>query len=192
MTSASPPIRTWVVLFRKLSVGLPLLALLLACNTNSRNENAGAEEDDPAARTVIYLTRHAEKGSGPDPDLLPEGTAHAEALAAKLRTERIRAVYSTDTKRTQQTAAPTAAAAGVSVTSYDAGDPTAFARQLRENHRGQSVLVVGHSNTIPDLVNALIGEREYGDLTEEEFGDLFVVRIPGGRVGKARVRKSTY
>ena len=191
MTTASRPPRPRYR-FRWIAVGLPLLALLLFACSSGASETASDADDDPAARTVIYLTRHAEKGSGTDPDLLPEGTAHAEALADKLRKERIRAVYSTNTKRTQQTAAPTAAAAGVSVTSYDAGNPAAFAEQLRKNHRGQSVLVVGHSNTIPDLVNALVGEQKYGDISEDEFGDLFVVRIPGGRVGKARVRKSSY
>lgn len=105
---------------------------------------------------TIYLVRHAEKDPGPDPGLTPDGRVRAKQLAERLAKVKLAHIYSTNYRRTRQTAAPVALAAGQPVIYYDPQDLDRFAGQLREL-KG-NVLVVGHSNTTPDLVAALGGE----------------------------------
>lgn len=154
-----------------------LLALPLGCGDSS----AGASSSDPAAAppTVFYLTRHAEKAAGDDPDLLPEGEERARRIARRLQSEDLAAVYATGYRRTQSTAAPTAQQQGLSVTTYDVRKKakTLTDRWLRE-HRGRAVLVVGHSNTIPDMLNALLGERRYSDFGEANYDRFYRVTVP--------------
>ena len=151
--------------------------LLLSCS-----ENAGTDDHSSADRdrtTVIYLSRHAEKAGGDDPELLPEGRARADRLATRIG-KNLDAVYATGYRRTQQTAAPAARAAGVRVRKYNAGKAASrMTERWRKRHRGDTILVVGHSNTVPDLLNALVGEQRYTDLAAGEFSRLFRVTIDG-------------
>ena len=118
-----------------------------------------------AALDTVYLVRHAEKSafwpSDRDLDafqpLSPAGAARAEALAARLKTAGIAAIYTSRTTRTLATGAPLAQAAGISLTADDAttkpGQMAAFLTRLREKHAtDKAVLIVGHSNTIPELL----------------------------------------
>ncbi len=153
-----------------------LILCLLACSSSN---DAGTDSAD-SSETVIYFSRHAEKADGDDPALLPAGTARAKRLADRLADQQIVAVYSTDFRRTQSTAQPMADRIGKSVKSYSA---STNARQqtlkwLRK-YRGKRILVVGHSNTIPDLLNALVGEARYGNIDEEEFSKLWRVSVAG-------------
>ena len=170
---------------------LPLLAFLVLACTGGTPETADPDgADDGPGTTVIYLSRHAEKAGGEDPGLLPAGEDRARRLAAKLPTDRIRAVYATGLRRTQATAAPTAQRAGVPVRDYSfsAAAGTLTEGWLRE-HRGQTILVVGHSNTVPDLLNALVGERRYSNIAEDNYGLLYKVSVNAR--GRARVREMT-
>lgn len=123
-----------------------------------------------AAPHIIYLTRHAEKtAEGKDPHLTAQGQARARAIAAMLGKAGIGSVYSSATKRTRQTAQPLAAQLGVDIETYDAGKPQAMIATVKA--APAPVLVVGHSNTVPDLVKALggspgapIGDDEYNRL----------------------------
>lgn len=118
-----------------------------------------------AALDTVYLVRHAEKSafwpSGRDLDafqpLSPAGAARAEALAARLKTAGIAAIYTSRTTRTLATGAPLAQATGVSLTADDAttkpDQMDAFLTHLREKHAAEkAVLIVGHSNTVPELL----------------------------------------
>ena len=166
---------------------LLLTALIFACD-----DNGGTTTDESARRgpTVIYLSRHAEKDSGNDPNLLASGQQRADRIAALLGGKNISAVYATGYKRTQQTAAPTARAAGVRVRNYSASKSASrLTERWVKRHRGETIYVVGHSNTVPGLVNALIGEQRYGEISHDEFGNLFKVTVEPG--GAARVEELT-
>lgn len=113
---------------------------------------AGAAE----ARRIL-LVRHAEAASGDsDPELTPAGRRRAEALADLLADEPLAAVLATDTRRARATAAPVAARHGLEIELYDHRRLADLAARLRG--REGAVLVVGHSNTTPELVHLLGGD----------------------------------
>ena len=130
------------------------LVMLGACNTTK-----SADKIQPAVEYIVV--RHAEKGADDarDPSLSAVGNARAQSLARLLADVPVDAVYATNYNRTQQTAWPTATARGVAVTTYDARLPVAtFVAQLRAAHTEGTVLVVGHSDTVPEIVFALSGQ----------------------------------
>jgi broad specificity phosphatase PhoE len=126
------------------------------------------------AQSIVFIVRHAEKAESKsnDPELSETGHTRAEALAKMLMDAGITGIYATDFKRTQQTAAPLATMLGLSVTSITGNDFAGLALKLR-NQKGNA-LVVGHSNTIPDLIKA-IGIAAPIKIAENEYDDLFVV-----------------
>lgn len=134
----------------------------------------------PEPDRTIYLVRHAEKLAGDDPSLTPEGAARAELLAETLGDAGIVRIYSTDYARTRGTAAPLAAAISVPVYLYDASDLPAFAAVL--NSQNGRILVVGHSNTTPALVEILEGDPSAEINEAAEYDRLYVIRITGDTV----------
>jgi 2,3-bisphosphoglycerate-dependent phosphoglycerate mutase len=128
------------------------------------------------AQSTIFIVRHAERAdASADSDLSEAGRARAEALAKMLKDKNITAIYVTEFKRTQQTASPLAKALGITVTTLPAKDNAVVIAKLRALNG--NALVVGHGNTIPDLVKALgisepisIGENDYDNLFEIELG----------------------
>jgi phosphohistidine phosphatase SixA len=128
---------------------------------------------------VVFLVRHAEKteDGSRDPDLTPAGRARASLLARMLADAGLTGVYSTDYRRTRETAGPAARAAGLDVRIYDPKEPGALAFRLRS--RPGRYLVVGHSNTVPGLVRALGGDPG-SDIAEAEYDRLYVVLIGSG------------
>ena len=130
--------------------------------------------------TTFVIVRHAEKATDDprDPSLSEAGHARAQALARLLADTPLNAAYATPYRRTQQTAAPAADAHGISVSTYDAAIPAAqFATQLRATHaKGGTVLVVGHSNTVPDIAAALSGQQTDA-MPELEFNRLYRIRV---------------
>lgn len=131
--------------------------------------------------TQIVIVRHAEKvveAGNNDPGLTEEGAARAERLAGMTARLGIDAVYATQFQRTQRTVAPTAAKAGVEVQIADAGDVRKLAELLREKHVGQTVVVAGHSNTVPGLLAAL-GIKGRIRIDDTDYGNLFVVTLCG-------------
>lgn len=129
-------------------------------------------------RTFV-LVRHAEKASDDpkDPTLTPAGSARAQRLADALAREPVVAVYATAYRRTQLTAAPTAASHRLTVRTYDASLPAdTFAAQLLHEHTSGTVLVVGHSNTIPALASMLC-HCEIAPMREDEFDRMIRVRV---------------
>ncbi|MBC7892991.1 MAG: histidine phosphatase family protein [Sphingobacteriaceae bacterium] len=131
----------------------------------------------PETSTTLFLVRHAEKADQTDTSPLTErGKARAEKLAEMLRDATVQAVYSTNYVRTRETGRPLAEKRGLTVQPYEAKDE-GFAKTIVEKHGGQRVLVVGHSNTIPKLVNALAGTN-LSNLNDDEYDALFVVTVP--------------
>lgn len=145
---------------------------------------AGPQAAEPAAVHEAYVVRHLEKAPGDDPPLTDEGSARASQLAELLADREIAAIFATDTRRAMETAAPLAARLGLSVRAYDPGDPESLVREARKAHG--PVLVVGHSNTVPDLV-ARFGGAEQPPMTEQEYGTIFVI-APGGAVTQLQLR----
>lgn len=128
---------------------------------------------------MIYLTRHAEKAAtGTDPALTPEGQVRAQNIAAALKKAGITKIYSTAYTRTRQTAAPLASHLQLTTQIYDPTQLATFARQLRG--LGGNALVVGHSDTTPELIRQLGGDPG-SNIAETEFDRLYQVAI--GRDG---------
>ncbi|GAA4723267.1 histidine phosphatase family protein [Sphingomonas lutea] len=125
------------------------------------------------AADVVYVMRHLQKATGDDPVLTPEGVANANGLAAQLANSRIRAVFATATRRAAQTGEPLARAQGLTVTTYDPRNVPALVAAV--NAISGNVLVVGHSNTVPDLVAAFGGTKP-APLTEADYGTIYVVK----------------
>jgi broad specificity phosphatase PhoE len=149
-----------------------------------------------ATTTTIVLVRHAEKelGSIADAPLTAFGEQRAERLAAMFgdreRFGRLRAIYVTSKRRSQQTAAPLARRLGIAPVVSDESVATLASRILAEQ-RGAEVLVIGHSNTVPDLVAALTGKQGVPPIDEaQEYGTMYVVSVPA--LGAASVLRMKY
>lgn len=153
---------------------LTVLALLPACATFG---DAGAE---PA----YFVMRHLDTPAGErDPDLLPEGRRAAEALARWFGNRPPAAIYVTDYRRSRQTAAPLAARFGLTPVVYDPADTPGLVARVRG--AGGRVLIVGHSNTVPEIVAQLGGARP-APLTHGDFGDVWRV-APDGATRRLRI-----
>jgi broad specificity phosphatase PhoE len=157
---------------------------------------ASAVPQATAPSTTIVIVRHAEAvpDAGRDPVLSEAGAARAKALAAALSGADVAAVYSTQYQRTRLTGEPVAAAAGTTVTVLPIeGDTAAYASALvarvLSTHAGRTVVIVGHSNTVPALVKAFSGVGE-GDIAHDTYDLMFVVTAEAP--GKARVVRARY
>ena len=132
--------------------------------------------------TYYYVVRHAEKENTTtmttDVPLTEAGKQRAEALKLALKGKRIERIYSTNYVRTKATAQPLAESSGIKIDIYDPRD-TGFVRRIKDMPLG-NILIVGHSNTVDDLVNQLMGQKTIeGDLPDSEYGDLFIIKKKG-------------
>ncbi len=134
-----------------------------------------------SAQGNIFLVRHAERadtagGAAPmmaaDPNLSDAGRQRAESLAAILKDAGITAIYTTEFKRTQETAAPLAKALGITLTTVPAKDTAGLVQKLKS--ATANVLVVGHSNTVPEIVKAL-GVTPPLKIEDAEYDNLLIV-----------------
>lgn len=144
--------------------------------------------------TTVIIVRHAEKAAQPaaDPPLTDEGKARAEALWETVKDAGVQAVITTQFARTLQTAAPTATHLGLTseVVTAGGGDHAArVAAAAKTGHAGQTVLIVGHSNTVPGIIAAL-GAKEPAPICDEAYDNFYVVTID--EAGKASVIHSRY
>ena len=147
------------------------------------------DQTTAAETTTIYLLRHAEKRAdqGDDPDLTRPGRTRARVLARILGSQEIDRIYSSEYRRTHFTVLPLAVKVGLPIYTVDAGDGESLVRRLLNDHLGETVVVCGHSNTIPALIKGL-GVREAVEIPEGRYGDLFVVRILAGKAELERRR----
>ena len=137
-----------------------------------------------ACTHTYYVVRHAEKAvpspgttmSSPnDPALSAAGQERAQALKELLKDKSIKGIYSTNFLRTKNTAEPLRAALSLTTQTYGPMPDTTFIKQLKLLKH--SVLIVGHSNTVDNIVNGLTGTASVaGDLPETEYDNLFVVK----------------
>ncbi len=127
--------------------------------------------------TRVYIVRHAEKGTVPagDPDLTEEGRARAQALAGSLRNKEIKAIYSTQTRRTQQTAEPLSLQTGVQVRSYANDTLLKFLYHVLDAE--QNTLIVGHSNTILRMVQELSLKPSLKEIPDNDYDNMFIILL---------------
>lgn len=141
--------------------------------------------------TTVLLVRHAEKSAQPpdNPTISPAGQARSQELARVLDGANIRAIYATQFARTQQTVEPMAKRLGLPVTQVDASDVAGLVNHILANHRGEAILVAGHSNTVPNIIEKL-NAGQIPAINDTEYDKLFVVTVY--RFGKAKVVQLRY
>jgi len=126
--------------------------------------------------TTIYFIRHAEKvDNSKDPDLSESGIIRTNHWNEVFSSIRFDAVYSTNFKRTLQTAAPIAKKNSTEIKIYD--PKTIDIEKMKKENLGQTILIVGHSNTTPDLVNKLINQTIFSAIEDTTFGNLYIVTV---------------
>jgi len=139
--------------------------------------------------TRYYIVRHAEKAivtkdsvgmMANNPPLSEPGKVRAFVLRDELKSEHIKSIYSTNTIRTISTAQPLSDLTGVPIVVYSPSKDSADAFTSRLKNTKGNVLVVGHSNTVDDIVNRLTGRPDIaGDLADAEYDNLFIVTKKG-------------
>jgi 2,3-bisphosphoglycerate-dependent phosphoglycerate mutase len=142
--------------------------------------------------TTVILVRHAEKKIEPnnnDPDLSPAGEARAQEIVRLFSDAGIAGIYATQYKRTQQTVKPLSDKLGVPITMVNSRSTAELLNQILSQHRGQTVFIAGHNNTVPEIIAAL-GGPTYPTIPESEFDNMYIVSVY--RTGKAKVMKMKY
>lgn len=150
-----------------------LLAVLLACWYCCRP-------------TEVLLVRHADR-QGQSDALSAAGLVRAQELARVLEKAGIRAIYTSEAARTQQTASPVAELLGLTPLVLDASDVAGLVNAIRTRHAGQKVLVVGHSNTLPQIIAALGGPSV--TINSDEYDTLYLLTLR--RCGSPRITLTT-
>ena len=154
----------------------------------------GCKEDQktselPPAVSTFYFIRHAEKDrTNPDdidPELNQDGLGRAMHWAEILGHVSLNAIYTTDFERTTMTAAPAAVKQDITVQYYD--PQTLDIEQFKADNLGNNVLVVGHSNSTPALVNKMIGEEKYEPMDDYDNGSLYIVQMIGNTTTDMRL-----
>jgi broad specificity phosphatase PhoE len=153
---------------------MKILAILLLCCALELFAQTGQP-------TQIYLVRHAEKSTldtnNNNPLLTKDGQERATALALHLKNIPVSVVYSTDYQRTKQTAQPIAEQQKITLNIYDPRQLKTFASSILTEYKGKNVLVVGHSNTVLETIEALGGTRPIPRITDQEYDYLFLVNV---------------
>ena len=147
------------------------------------------------ATTTIIFVRHAEKAAVPadDPGLSPAGERRVAELTRQLLdvdvVAGVDAVYATAYRRSQETAGPVADALDLPINTYDAADTETVLDTILKDHKGQIILVVGHSNTVPELIANLGASKKVPAIAENEFDNIYVISIPWfGKTKTIRLR----
>lgn len=154
-----------------------LLLLVISTLFISCKDTSKTNFDDTEHTSVFYLIRHAEKdrsdSTNKNPFLTTQGIERTKKWAVFFKNKKIDAVYSTNYKRTRQTALPIAKNNNLEIISYT---PKKFiTEEFIQNNKGKHIVIVGHSNTTPQLVNRLLGEKKYEDIPDGDNNDLFIV-----------------
>jgi 2,3-bisphosphoglycerate-dependent phosphoglycerate mutase len=154
---------------------------ILVCLCTGMVQKAGAQQSAQGTTTIVVM-RHAEKESGkdPDPELSPEGKKRAAQLAYLFKDMPVTRLLATPFKRTQHTLANLSSDKGVMIESYEPSKITDLVNNLKQLS-GETIVIAGHANTAPDLVNQLLNEKKYNQLSENEFGKIWIVTLDSGK-----------
>ncbi len=139
--------------------------------------NARAQEN-PVSK--IILVRHAEKANDDprDPSLSERGKQRAALLAALLKDLPVNAFYATPYKRTKETLSVLAEANKKEIMTYNPGDKNGISAIIQAN-KGKTIIIAGHSNTVPPMVNALIGKNEFPLMDDNDYGKIWILVFKG-------------
>lgn len=141
-----------------------------------------------ATPTTLILSRHAEKGPGDNPDLTKEGKDRAKALTKLTHLYNIVQVYSSNTRRTVATAEPIAKEMNLQVnTTFKANQFESMVADIAKKFAGKTVMVVGHSDTVPEFLNYLTKSKSFKEIEISDYSNLFVVQYEAA--GHAQVHR---
>ncbi|MGI9236948.1 MAG: phosphoglycerate mutase family protein [Woeseiaceae bacterium] len=149
------------------------------------------------ATTTVIFVRHAEKEALPaeDPGLSVAGERRAIELARQLVDADVvpgigvDAIYSTPFRRTVETAKPVADALDLQIMTYDAADTEIFLESVIRDYKGKIILVVGHSNTVPQMIGNMGASKNVPPIAEAEYDNIYLVSIPWfGKTKTIRLR----
>ena len=143
------------------------------------------------AKKTIILIRHAEKEASEmtdqnDPPLTAAGKERAERLVKRIGKYHPGAIYSTNYKRTRDTVEPLAKKRNLTVQIYDGSKPQDLVNTIMKSNT-KRVVVVGHSNTVPPLVNLITGKDLFKNLQDPEYSVIWVIKMKDGKVSKVEV-----
>lgn len=185
-----------------LSVALLTVAMLAALLARSAAAVDAQSSDEAFKPTTVILVRHAERADAPreDPPLTEAGVARSQKLASLLASAGVRAVYTSQFLRTKQTAEPLAKQLGITPAPITLQVKQSNPREVSEESirqivnrimekQGETALVVGHSNSVPDVIRMLGGDT-VPTIDERKFDDLFIVTVYAR--GKAKVVQLKY
>jgi len=147
--------------------------------------------------TTVIVVRHAPQMlgvNGGDPPLSADGEARAASLARVLGDihlkSRVAAIYVSDKLRSRSTAAPLAQTLGITPEVVDEDDPRALAHRVLHEHSGDTIVIVGHANTLPAIVSALSGVEDIPSVEASDYASLYIVTVP--RIGRAAALRLKY
>ena len=158
-----------------------IVVILFLFISSCHNDKKKIEPVSDINFSTYYFIRHAEKDrsdpTNEDPHLLEKGKQRAEHWATVFKNIDFDAVYSTDYNRTRETAQPTANKNNLNLTLYHPKNMEMI--DFLRNTKGKSVLVVGHSNSTPEFVNAILGTKKYEHIDDNNNANLYIVTISG-------------
>jgi len=168
-----------------MKVRLPVLLFLIASGFAFTTH---AQQSDI---TTLIFVRHAEKANdgGSDPELSAEGMKRASRLSEVLAKQGIDAIYSTDFKRTKNTVSPLAARLKLTVVIYTSATAE-YLRDIVQKYKGGTVVICGHSNTTPAMVNLLTRSETMKQFDDDDYNNLIIVSVTVD--GGAKVTRLTY
>ncbi|TDH29304.1 hypothetical protein EXU57_04365 [Segetibacter sp. 3557_3] len=160
-----------------------LLLLMFICGSFNNSYAQRTDSTVADSPTTIILVRHAEKDTvgGDDPELSAAGKKRSQQLQATLKQYLPDEFYSTAYKRTRQTLQPWAEKAGKEIKEYNPQNQEGFSQELLKL-RGKTIVVAGHSNTVPTLVNLLEGAAKYQQLPDGVYNKIYIVTVRGKAV----------
>ena len=147
------------------------------------------------ATTTIIFVRHAEKmlDVEEDPSLSPAGQRRAAELSRQMVdadvVAGVDALYATEYKRTRETVEPLAQALGLKINEYDSDDTEQVLENILKAHKGKIIVVVGHSDTLPELIANLGASKNVPPIAENEYDNIYLISIPWfGKTKTIRLR----
>jgi len=155
-----------------------VVMFVLSSSCYCQDKNIQSKKD--SLITTIFFVRHAEKviDESDNPELNNRGKERAEKLSFILEKSGITKIYSTDYKRTKDTVKPLADKLELKILLYDPANKK-FLKELLSENKGTSIIIVGHSNTIPGMINEVLNSDSYDQLDDNEYDKLFIVNIIG-------------
>lgn len=155
-----------------------LLAVLGLCLGLAGKASAQMEES-----TTVIIMRHAEKQNSkdPDPNLSEAGKQRALKIARLFKDVPVTHLLSTPFKRTRETLEQLAEEKGMAIEVFDPAKPEEFMDMIR-SAKGQTLVFAGHSNTAPEWVNLILGEKKYDALKEDDYGKIWIITVAMDRV----------